>query len=77
MMFPDCPVNTPEACRFSTTNHVSTCMGWTPQYNRQGEDVSGGDPNLTTWMTDCAVCGRSWRSSRQYRQTTHQPDLAT
>lgn len=38
---------------------VTTCMAFTPEYDRQGRRVSF-DPNTTTMGADCATCGREW-----------------
>ncbi len=48
---------------------VSTCMAWTPVYDKQGNRIDDGDPNTSTTTYDCATCGAHWTVSTQFGET--------
>ena len=67
----DCPR---EDCSISGGNSgMSTCMGWSPSYDKHGNRTSRGDPNIFTTSLMCSKCGASWRLSTQYGKTTITP----
>lgn len=63
----DCPR---EDCSVSYGAGMTTCMGWTPTYDKSGKRTDQGDPNITSYEMACATCGQRWLSSSQYGQTT-------
>lgn len=55
---------------------MTTCMGWTPTYDKHGRRVDSGGPNTTTWNYRCSKCGTSWTVSERRGETTiskHSP----
>ena len=42
---------------------MTTCMGWTPSYDKHGNRTDAGDPNSTSTEWRCSACGRNWRTS--------------
>lgn len=48
----------------------STCMGWTPTYDKHGNRTDRGDPNTHTTSMRCASCGKQWAITTQYGETT-------
>lgn len=53
-----------QACRFTVTGQQTTCMGWTPAYDKFGR-VTNKDPNTRTAKVDCLVCDRQWRMTER------------
>ena len=63
----DCPR---EDCSITGGNSgVSTCMGWTPTYDKRGNRTDRGDPNSFTTSYLCSVCGAQWSATTQYGET--------
>lgn len=63
----DCPR---EDCSISGGDYgVSTCMGWTPTYDKNGNRTDRGDPNSYTTSYACSACGKRWSVTTQYGQT--------
>lgn len=63
----DCPR---EDCRISANGpSVSTCMGWTPTFDKRGNRTDHGDPNISRSAYVCATCGSHWSVSNQYGKT--------
>ena len=63
----DCPR---EDCRIRfDMSGTSTLMAWSPVYDKDGNDVSGGNPNIHTSGASCDTCGRRWVSRTQYGKT--------
>jgi len=52
-----------EDCRFSYSGSMMTLMGWTPTYDKRGNQIGGLDPNTTTRTRTCHSCGNSWSVS--------------
>lgn len=69
MTYPACPNETPDACRFRTSDLRATCLGWTQIYNRKGEPLTE-DPNTTTGRLHCDGCGAVWSLKQQGRKPT-------
>lgn len=64
----DCPR---EDCSISGGDSgVSTCVGWSPTYDKHGNRTDCGDPNTFTSELRCSKCGASWIISTQYGKTT-------
>lgn len=59
-----------EDCRLTSRGGATTCMGWSPQYDKHGNRVDCGDPNIHTQSYRCHTCGREWVASTQYGKTT-------
>lgn len=45
-------------CALSAVSSMSTCMGWTPVYGRDGQRLDDGDPNITASIYLCSTCDR-------------------
>jgi hypothetical protein len=67
--FPDCPNETPDACRFRVYGGFSTAMAWYPEYDRSGK-VLDSDPNIHTDEISCSACKNRWTRKRQSGETT-------
>lgn len=48
-----------EDCRIQCLGSMTTCLGWTPTYDKYG-DAIGKDPNKTTSHYRCTVCSKDW-----------------
>jgi hypothetical protein len=59
-----------EDCSLSATHVASTCLTWTPTYNKQGERTDKGDPNTYTNTIECSTCNRKWEAATLYNETT-------
>ncbi len=57
-------------CSLTESGGVSTCMGFTPTYDKDGKRTDRGDPNITSWSIRCSTCKREWDASEQYGNTT-------
>lgn len=57
--FPGLPC-TRDDCNLSYGLSMSTCMGFSPSYNRRGERTDGGDPNITTTTYRCSTCKKTF-----------------
>lgn len=67
----DCPR---EDCRLTDFGVSSTtCMGWTPTFDKYGNRTDSGDPNITTGAIKCVTCGASWNYRTQYGETALTP----
>lgn len=62
----DCPRTD---CSITCGGSTSTCMGWTPTYDKLGNRTDSGDPNIHTQWLRCSTCGKSWTASTQYGKT--------
>jgi hypothetical protein len=63
----DCPR---EDCRiYGGNSGVSTCMGWTPVYDKQGKRIDNGDPNSFTTSYSCTTCKKHWSVTTQRGDT--------
>lgn len=49
---------------------VRTSLGWVKVYDKLGNRIDKGDPNITTSKWRCEVCGLEWKARTQYGQTT-------
>lgn len=60
-----------EDCRITGGNTgTSTCMGWTPVYDKRGNRIDASDPNIFTTSYACSTCGREWTVRTQRGETT-------
>lgn len=57
----DCPR---EDCCVAHTGSSTTLMGWSPTYDKRGNQ-QGRDPNIITSSYVCHTCGLSWRVKSQ------------
>lgn len=48
-----------EDCRIQNLGGYTTCLGWTPTYDKYGK-LLNSDPNTTTWSYKCITCGKQW-----------------
>jgi hypothetical protein len=48
-----------EDCRIERGISTTTLMGWTPTYDKYGNQLNR-DPNKTTTQMRCTACGKSW-----------------
>lgn len=48
---------------------VSTCLGWTPSYDKLGNRTDRGDPNTHSSELRCSRCGQRWTVVRKYDET--------
>lgn len=71
MKHPECPNKTPKECVFSHWSSSSTCLGWTPKFNRDGEMIND-NPNITTTRMSCNICGKYWDAKTSYNDTTFE-----
>jgi hypothetical protein len=63
----DCPR---EDCRITGGNSgFSTCMAWTPTYDKHGNRLDEGDSNSHTTSYSCSTCNKDWSVTRQRGQT--------
>lgn len=46
-------------CVVQEGGSMSTCIGWTPTYDKFG-NLLNSDPNKTTSMMSCITCGKNW-----------------
>lgn len=60
-------------CSLSSQGSVSTCIGWTPMYDRNGR-LTNRNQNITRTIWGCLTCGRSWEVKAQYGETTITED---
>lgn len=67
--------NCDQECRFSSDGGSTTCMGWTDTYDKNGNLVTGGNPNYTTEVIKCHTCGRSWTTESQNGKTLSTKEL--
>lgn len=64
----DCPR---EDCSITGGNSgISTCVGWTPTYDKNGKRTDKGDPNSFTTSYQCSTCKRAWSATTRYGETT-------
>lgn len=56
-------------CAIQFGTGASTCMWWTPTYDRHGNQVGLGDQNITTKEIHCNACGKRWWAHTQYGNT--------
>ena len=63
MKYPDCPENTPDACRFSDAGSSITCMHSPIVFDRDNNPVGGGC-NTITGGVRCQTCGKMWNSKQ-------------
>ena len=61
--WPPCP-ETRDDCLLSESGASTTCMGWEPQFKRDGTQVND-DPNWRSWDLRCSTCGRLWRAQQK------------
>lgn len=52
-----------EDCRILNLGSSTTLLGWTPVYDKYGNDISV-NPNKTTTHYRCSVCGRDWTETK-------------
>ena len=57
-------------CSLTDSGGVSTCMDWTPTYDKEGFRTGRGDPNITSWSIRCSTCKREWGAREQYGTVT-------
>ena len=55
-------------CRFEFMGGVTTCMYFTPVYDKYGNNTNP-DGNITTGSVKCNVCRLWWHSRTQYGET--------
>lgn len=56
-----------EDCSITGGNSgISTCMAWTPTYDKHGNRTDQGDPNIFTTSYSCHACGKQWSVREQY-----------
>ena len=55
-------------CKISRGMSTSTCMGWTPTYDKNGKQLNS-DPNITTTVWTCLTCNDRWVSTTRYGET--------
>lgn len=53
---PDC---NREDCRVSQGPTMTTCIGWSPVYDKYGK-ILNKDPNKSTTQMSCLTCGKTW-----------------
>lgn len=63
----DCPR---EDCSLTSRGGASTCMAWTPTYDKHGHRTDSGDPNIHSGSLKCSSCGREWITQTQYGKTS-------
>lgn len=61
---------TREDCSITGGFGTSTCMAWTPTYDKNGNQTDRGDPNIHSSSLKCLTCGASWWLRTQYGETT-------
>lgn len=64
----DCPRD--DCLIYDSMGGTSTCMGWQPSYDKQGNRTDRGDPNIHTTSSRCVTCGAEWVFRIQYGETT-------
>lgn len=57
-------------CRITENGGASTCIAWTPVYDKQGNRADRGDPNTHWSALICSTCKREWSVRTQYGETT-------
>jgi hypothetical protein len=63
----DCPR---DDCEITGGNSgISTCMAWTPVYDKHGNRTDRGNPNIVITSYLCSVCGREWSVRTQYGES--------
>lgn len=58
-----------EDCSLTDHGTTSTCMGFTPTYDKRGNRSDAGDPNITTTEWRCSKCPKRWVARTQYGKT--------
>lgn len=48
-----------EDCVINKEEGLTTCIMWTPLYDKNG-NLLNKDPNKTTTHFECFTCGREW-----------------
>lgn len=61
-------------CAISIGSSISTCMGYTPIYNKKGV-LKSTDPNRHSTTYKCSFCGMSWNIVQQSGKTTINPPV--
>lgn len=56
-------------CSISLGGMASTCMAWSPTYDKRGNRMDHGDPNITTQSALCQTCRQRWVAKSQYGVT--------
>ncbi len=56
-------------CRLWSSGGVSTCMGWTPTYDKHGNQTDD-DPNTHSSQWKCSSCRREWLVSTRRGERT-------
>ena len=54
-----------EDCRIQALGCTTTCMGYLPTYDKNGNLISK-DPNTRTCRYSCSICNREWTTKTQY-----------
>ena len=57
-------------CQIIFKGSTNTLMAWSPVYDRNGNRIDSGDPNISTHFIRCRVCGREWVAETQYGTTS-------
>jgi hypothetical protein len=61
-----------EDCRLQADGPGSqTLLGWIPTFDKHGNLIGRGDPNIMTCYMHCVTCGARWTESTQYGVTTY------
>lgn len=57
-------------CRLQSSGGVSTCLAYSPTYDRAGNRVDSGDPNTHWHNVACLTCSKRWTVSTKGTNTS-------
>jgi hypothetical protein len=70
--------NCPRAdCSLYEAGGVTTLLGWSACYDKNGNRIKGGDPNVHKSSLICSACLRQWLMRTQGGQTTISEKINT
>ena len=62
--------NCEKECRFHLGMSTTTCMYFTPVYDKHGNNINP-DGNITSGSMTCSTCNKAWTYITQYDKTTY------
>ncbi len=59
-----------EDCRFCVGVEMSTCVYYSPIYDKNGNNLNP-DGNSTSGEISCSTCNKKWKYITRYNKTTY------
>jgi len=54
-------------CRLNEEYSTNTCMGWTPEYDKNGK-LLNSDPNWHSTVYNCSSCNKRFVKSKHHEE---------